>query len=319
MYPITGLPACVGPSVDVDKLLDGIDQWVRCEPLRSLVEAFGGTPVATSLDETLARLDEFSARHWDFRGGGERSQARRPDFDAVTSRLIHDAAYGLGLVAPAAVPHRHYHHMVILGGLARGCLNRTEFAAGLRADGIDADHIAALGGFRELTGPEHQTLATESIEDCRFEADVMDAAVRRGFHVDTVSHIRGTADPGTDPRRSHRVTTYHGTDTTIQVVAAPSSAPRQRRANTADTCRFWADRVARLRPTDRVLVVTSQIFVPFQHCDAVSNIGLPYDCTVDTIGLAGSGDYTAPAYLQEIRSTIRSLRRLYETALAAGR
>jgi hypothetical protein len=70
-------------------------------------------------------------------------------------------------------------------------------------------------------------------------------------------------------------------------------------------------------------MVTAPIYVPFQHCDALRTLALPYGCGIDTVGV----DPTAPwlrafpepaptpgRHLQEIRSAIRSLRALH-TAL----
>jgi hypothetical protein len=102
------------------------------------------------------------------------------------------------------------------------------------------------------------------------------------------------------------------------VIAAPSSDPGRRRANTADTCRFWTEEVTPLRGGERILVVTTALYVPFQHCDALTMIGLPYGCVVDTIGHDPSildDDLFLPAptpahHLQELRSTILSMRRL---------
>jgi hypothetical protein len=71
--------------------------------------------------------------------------------------------------------------------------------------------------------------------------------------------------------------------------------------------------------------VTSAIFVPFQHADAVTTMGLRYRCSIDTVGcengeidLKANPELTAK-YLQEIRSGIRSMRRLHDAAVARWR
>ncbi|MFD0785196.1 hypothetical protein ACFQZ8_14920, partial [Micromonospora azadirachtae] len=102
----------------------------------------------------------------------------------------------------------------------------------------------------------------------------------------------------------------------------PSSAPQHRRAHTADTQRFWAGH-ARLSPSDQVLLVTHPIYVPFQHCDALRTLAVPYGTGMDTIGVDPAmpdparlpePTLTPGRYLQEIRSAIRSMRSLH-TAL----
>jgi len=110
----------------------------------------------------------------------------------------------------------------------------------------------------------------------------------------------------------------------VTVLAAPSSRPAQRRANTADTLHFWAQS-AGVRPGQRVLVVTSALHATFQHCDAV-RVLLPYGCVVETAGL-DSEAVTDPrlrstvetgTLLQEIRSAIRSLHHLHEHLTRPG-
>jgi hypothetical protein len=101
----------------------------------------------------------------------------------------------------------------------------------------------------------------------------------------------------------------------IHVLAAPSSEPGKRRA---DTYEYWGEQV-RLRSSDRVLVVTSPIYVPFQHCDAIRMIGLRHGCGIDTIGFdpesvtvpLAPGATGPDRYLQEIRSGILSMKRLH--------
>jgi hypothetical protein len=59
-----------------------------------------------------------------------------------------------------------------------------------------------------------------------------------------------------------------------------------------------------------VLVVTTDLFVPFQHCDAVRLLGLPYGCAVETVGFDTSTTVRTFELLQEVRSAIRSMRAL---------
>jgi hypothetical protein len=76
-----------------------------------------------------------------------------------------------------------------------------------------------------------------------------------------------------------------------------------------DTLIGWAELVQPDPQGARLLLVTTDIFVPFQHCDALRLLTLPYGCVVDTIGFR-----TAPApfqTLQEVRSAVRSMLALY--------
>ena len=308
----TTVPLPPHDGTDPGRTVSAIAEWARSEPLAALVDRFGGRlPDGIDTDSLLDRLDRFSAEHWDFRGGAERSQAVRRDFPGRTAELVIAAARALGLVVSAPPRHRAYRHLLVLGGLAGACRDRTRHAARLIADGVRVDTVSMLGGFRPLTPAETDL---PGLADCRYEIDVMALAARDCFPATAPEHTTGSGDPTTGPNTAERVTGYPAADTAVHVVAAPSRDPRHRRANTADTCRYWAEQVVAPEPGDTVLVVTSQIYVPFQHCDAVTDIGLRYRCAIETVGVAAAGPPRPDRCLQEIRSAIRSMRRLHRTA-----
>jgi len=65
----------------------------------------------------------------------------------------------------------------------------------------------------------------------------------------------------------------------------------------------------------RLLIVTTDLFVPYQHCAAVRVLGQTIGCTIDTIGFDRSRSPYEPPHraselLQEIRSTILWLREI---------
>ncbi|MFC0003044.1 hypothetical protein [Micromonospora siamensis] len=312
--PLPGAP----PAGAVDTLDREIDRWLASPELRGLVRRFGGRWPAGDLGAVLAGLDDFSARHWDFRAGAERPDAREPALDPVTIRLVRAAADALGLVRPAPPAHPGYRHLVVLGGLAHACLRRVAYAGHLLSTVEITGEVAVLGSCRPLSVPERQVLDAADVPGCATEVDVLDLAVRRSFRVAEPAEEDGY--DGGHPHHSWSSRTYRRAGLpAVRVLAAPSSEPDRRRAHTADTQRFWAEHV-RLRAGDRVLMVTAPIYVPFQHCDALRTLALPYGCGVDTVGvdprLAVSVPVPEPTltpgrYLQEIRSAIRSLRALH--------
>lgn len=319
MVSFVPVPLPVGErNVPHESVARQIQGWISSAPMRSLVAEFGGELPDLPVDGLLAWLDDFSDTHWNFRKQGrvERDQVRAPEFAAETAALILAAATALHLVDPDRPPRAGYDHVLVLGGLGRACLQRTEYAARLiRAGATSAPELAALGSFRPLTAAEK---ALPGLETSRYEADAMDVGVRLGFGFEAPVRREASDDDATP--RSWEVRTYRADGgPEVHVLAAPSSDPDRRRANTPDTYEFWARRVS-LRATDRILVVTSPIYVPFQHCDAIRMLTLPFGCAIDTIGFDAARSTVEPApgatnpdrYLQEIRSGIFSMRQLHD-------
>jgi hypothetical protein len=330
-YEPVPLPTGAADATPAD-VVAGMTRWVCSAPLRDLVAAFGGTvPGRLPLDELLAWLDDFSAVHWDFRrrhGAAERDEIGEVVLPPAAAEVVGAAATALGLVDPAAVPARRYDHLLVLGGLARSCLHRTAYAAYLVNSGlVEVGEVAALGSFRPLRPAETAGLDLPAAAELGYEVDAMDLGIRLGFGYPGPTEERASTGPIT--HHSWAVRGYHPpSGPPVRVLAAPSSEPATRRAHTSDTYHFWAEEV-RPAPGDRVLVLTNQIYVPFQHCDAVRSLRLGYGCGVDTVGLdparlwpdravATAGRYAAHQYLQEIRSAIRSMRGLFHALTAGG-
>jgi hypothetical protein len=298
-----------------------IDAWARSPALAELVAAFHdgeGPPGDADLATLLAWLEEFSLR-WDFRGGKERNLVADQVFDPATHALILRVADELGLVGTLPPPSDSYDQVLILGGLVRACLARPLHAASLlESGGIRARSLAALGGYRPLRGDELELAARSGHSHLTDEFDAMNAGVRAAFDVGEPISDRG--ERSDEVGASWRVVEYAGPHgTPLRVVGAPSSEPGVRRANTPDTYAWFARELAKLRGGERLLVVTSDIYVRFQHADAMRMLALPFGVEIHAVGIQpGDVDprleqtFAPHNYLQEIRSTIRALRALHE-------
>jgi tetratricopeptide (TPR) repeat protein len=304
------------PPIAAD-LEEAIDAWVRSDALSQLVEQFDGEPPSGELAALLEWLDSFSAENWDFRKG-ERDDVAPPQLSLLTEKVVKAAAKSLGLVEGGSMRKVPYEQAVILGGMARGCLSRPRQAAKLIAAGkLDAAAVTALGGFRPLG--EKEVELVEKVEGVTLanEFEAMDAGVRHAFGLGEPDRRDGEDSEAEGASwRVHEYTTASGLP--VRVAAAPSSEPCERRANTPDTFAWLATELAKLKPGQRVLVVTTDIYVPFQHADALRMLALPYGVEVDTIGVVpGKVDrrlahsFEPHNYLQEVRSAIRSLRMLH--------
>jgi hypothetical protein len=306
---------------DAENAVGAMEEWARSAALAELVGLSGQeVPAGLGLAELLAWLEEFSAA-WDFRGGKERNLFEARELDPATEKTIKDDAAELGLIRGGVRPEGRYDHVLILGGLARACLARPLAAAQVLGEGVEAGAVTALGGFRELRGDEVGMVEQVAPEQAGSQAvadefDAMDVGVRLAFGLEHPDGERGVqAETAFGSWRVHEYT--GGTRQPVFVVAAPSSEPEVRRTNTPDSYEWFASELVGLRPGQRLLLVTSDIYVPFQHADAVRVLGLPYEVRVETMGIQ-PGDldprlaqsFSADAYLQEVRSTIMAFGRL---------
>jgi len=320
------LPHYDGRAAGPHSLLADVAAWTGSDAMRSLLEPYGGSLPGTGTVEDLAYLEEFSAVHWDFRAGRERHETAAKKLDPDQERGVTEAALALGLGADAKPRLEHYTHVLVLGGLVASCLFRTRFAAELLAEGIGADHVTGVGGFRPLGPTDREAAAMSGIQCGAYEVDAIEASLKHAFGIEGEPEVDEGGDPLLAPGRAWKVATYAAGPVKVRAVAAPSSQPDRRRADTVDTCRFWADEVVDLAPGDSVLVVTSAPYTAFQHCDAIAHMGLPYGVAVDTVGVDPATlqeehfrkEHSASGYLQEVRSAIRSMQRLYDTAYAAA-
>jgi hypothetical protein len=309
------------PGEDTALLVGRIDSWLACDALEELVGAFGGRCAGLSGRQRADFLEEFAARNWDYRQGQERNLAQAASLSAEQEQLALVVAERLQMIGSSPPSRDHYDVVLILGGLVRACLVRSRYAKELLANGLRTDLIVALGSFRPLGGDEIALAGRLGLSGGD-ELEVMTVSMERAFGVEQGWKDRGAVDAMTNERwmvRSAKDSRPH-----MQVIAAPSSEPYRRRANTLDTYRFLVGQVPEQVRT--VLVVTNPIYVPYQGCVALQVFALEQGWTVETVGAGASasdlGGMTQPFgtqhYLQEIRSAISSMRSL-RCAASEGR
>jgi hypothetical protein len=310
----------IGTSGD---LAADVEAWLAAEPLSVLVTLFGGDPAdylpaAGPLGTRLAGLDAFTER-WDTRQGRERNLAAELELDPEQESLVIDAANALGLRGDPP-RHRHYDHMLMLGGLMRACVARPLYAAQLIREGeITAGEVTTLGAHRPFVGNEFEQAAELGWDGLTEEYGALDAGTRSAFELGEPEHEEG--ERFTDVGGTWGVKHYRtGEGLPVRVVAAPSSEPAIRRANTADSYKFFAEHVASLKPGERLLLISTAIYVLPQHVAALRILALPYGVEVDTVGgkptkwpRMALSHYSATKYLLEVRSTVRALAQLAST------
>ena len=312
------LPRWTGDPGDGRLNLLAVERWASSSALATLVAEFGGSTSGMATDDLLHYLDRFSAQHWDFRRGQERNLADRVVFSPERDAVILGCAAELGLVQ---VPPRHPHYdtVVMTGGMVRAGIAKPRYVRMLLDDGLRVDNIVFLGGFRPFAGDEHEVAAGLGVEGDD-EFDGMVAGLHRAFG--PLGEPRVEEFMTATLNGSWREFSWEASGIRVSAVAAPSSVPQQRRANTVDTYRFWAEH--RRRPSEQsVLVVTAPVYVPYQGAGAVQVLGIEYGLAVETVGISRrtghlgrfSQEYEARHHLQEVRSAIRGMRSLHQSLL----
>ncbi|WFE52894.1 hypothetical protein [Micromonospora sp. WMMD1155] len=311
--PPVPLPTTVAGGDNRAELARAIASWVDSPAMTALLREFRYGPLPDApLGDRLAALEKISAERWDYRAGNlERHEAVGERFDPAADARIRSAAGALGLADRSTPSGRRYDHVLVLGGGVRTMMARAHLAATILRSGVGAGSVTGLGSLRLLH--DQNDLARQlGLGECVTEGDAVDEALRHVFD----------SPPRADQRIGRTTTgepwwirSYPGTQPPLHVLAAPSSRPGER-ANTADTLIGWAELTGQAPAGARLLLVTTDIFVPFQHCDAVRILGLGYGCGVETVGFANFTDrWVQPAetfaILQEVRSAIRSMRALH--------
>lgn len=306
-----------------ESLLSKCYEWINTPELEILVEQFGRKiPQGLGNEEKLHWLVEFS-KNWDFRGvqkavydlkTGEKARWL-VDNSALSEQQVSatmNAAETLGMVDCTLPIQTSYDYILVLGGARMSCLFRMKYAKELcDSHGITVKEIVGLTGMRPILESERSATDTYAI-GAGTEFDLMCAAAQTVLETTQAETLKQTTNENRNS--SWAIAQYTGR-VPIAVLAAPSSEPDKRRANTADTFTFW-EKQRDIQRGKQILLVTSQIYVPYQQLEAARILGLMYENSVETVGFPREwsanmqGLQTAANYLQEIRSTLLSMNKL---------
>jgi hypothetical protein len=331
----TTISVCPPPGPDRERLLAArLHEWLGHDQLHELVRRWGGSPPANaSLSELLDYLVPFSDV-WDYRGKarGATGSAVSSQDSAGASRwevtddarvgenqeLVLRAARALGLARVRLPRRRFFDYVLILGGARLSNLFRVRRAKELLDRGaLEAKALVLLGSLRDVMESERDATDTYA-PSARTELDLLVRAAELELGIDAATaSTSGESGPATTDarRRAWSFRAHAHGDVPLLALAAPSREPAKRRATSADSYAFFHDTLAP-SPGASCLLITSQIYVPYQHLEAVRTLALPYDIELETIGfpIRWGGrlqGLRAPAnYLQEIRSTIQAAGRL---------
>lgn len=311
-----------------EKMIKEIESWIMSPELIDIVQAFGGIyPNTKNIKELAAWLLEFSDI-WDYRrrqknakdvktGEAARWMVNNDSITEEQEKTVFKGIDRLGLRGVSDPLFNYYDYIIALGGARMSCLFRPRFAKCLleRMDKAPKA-VVSLSGMRPVSDTERAATDTYA-PDAQTEFDLINAGAEKVFELKHEYMEERYCNP--NPNSSWAIRTYSVPKYNFQIlsVSGPSSDPETRRANSADTFAFFAEK-QHIKTGSRVLLVTSQIYVPYQQLEAIRTWAIPNNVYVETVGFPTEwntnqqGMMKAANYLQEIRSTIQSVNRYIE-------
>lgn len=325
------------PEVGVDRvgrIHELIDRWIRSEPLADLVKEFDGSvPSNAPYEDLVAWLLQFSER-WDYRRLQQQAAAKDVGESArwlvnaadipsdQRARILH-AARALGLTGSDTPVGRGYDYLLVLGGARLSCLLRPRLAAHLVEQAeLRPKVVAFLGSARPIAQSERDATDTYAL-GANTEYELINRGGEIAFGMSAAKFSEERSEDATNQNRSWAIRRYEtGRPYELVSVSAPSSEPDKRRANSVDTYEFFLSQF-QVQPGGSLLLVTSEIYVPYQQLEALRTVAIPHEVVIDTVGFpaewggALQGMVEPTNYLQEVRSTIQSADRFIK-ALPRG-
>lgn len=326
-----------GGEVATRAVREQIQAWIDSPSFRDLLVLYGQDPdvlLRGSLNHVLEQLETFSDR-WDFRRmareRGAASDDKLPGGIGAARWLSADAELPadwnariladvekLGLIRAEDPKELEYDQILVLGGARLSCKLRAIRAVEILGQGTRAGVIGLLGAARPVGEGERDatdSYAPRALDE--FDLAIAGAQHAFGFNVERFTERRH--DDPANKNREWRIRRFEAATGNQQLpivaVSAPSSDPDRRRANSADTIMFFLDHEPATH-TKRILLITSQIYVPYVQLEAIRTVAFPRGVTVETIGFPGDrmpelqGMSNPHHYLQEVRSAIQAARRL---------
>lgn len=257
-------------------------EWVNSEDLADLVKCFGGEIPAGSFETRVTWLVQFSAR-WDFRQGSERFTSDGPEMGATAEEVVLRAASGLGLRGEHDTRMNECDLLVVLGGMAHSCFRRPQYAARLlhRWQGC-LPQVVGVAGHRVLSGPE-----------VAIAADI--------YGVENVETEGGLLSIGLE-----RALNDVGLDSSATVSIAPAEGAL--RPTSYLSLKYAVDSLD-MSPGMNVAIVTTDIYVPYHFFTSLQVLQRTLVACVETLGVGV--EFPASNYLQEIRSALQAISRLF--------
>lgn len=206
-------------------------------------------------------------------------------------------------------------HLLVLGGTLHISFERTRCAKEWLRPGVQS--VNGLSCFRPIHPVERKNSAHTSAADTEFGV-LADAFVRTFGLSEEDREEEFHSDRNLNSISCLRAYSSAGDNTRFRVFAAPSDEPQKRRADTADSVRFFLGH-SLLQKSDSLLFITSNLycnrqFLQILHVMLEKKWGMPFDVigckTGDEIDTEET--FSPVKYTQELISVLDWIKRLYK-------
>lgn len=305
-------------------IIDSIEAWLNSGELANIVSSFGGkVPKGVSLREKAGWLLSFS-ECWDYRNKQKTRDQKtgenarwKVNNDGITEKqcqVIKSGISALGLLGVEQPKEKEFDYIIALGGARFSCLYRPQYINHLITQTeIKTKEIILLSGMREIL--ESERSATDLYAPEAFtEYDLINAGAEQVFRLGREYYEERYCHQNSNLNWAVRNYVVDSEKTPVISLSGPSSEPDKRRANSSDTYKFFIQK-KNVEPGTKLLLVTSQIYVPYQQLEAIRTLAEPYGLYIETVGFPHKwsnklqGMMEPANYLQEIRSTIQAINR----------
>ena len=306
-------PAYSLPKEDKQRyLMKSISDWIHTPDFVELVRLFGGDDVIDHVNRSdsdyIEWLHDF-VKVWDYRrkqaDGGERWNVCDDEFVSRHESDIFRIAKSMGLV-DVTVPWQEPDFILPLGGARMTNFERPKMARYIMDKEQWRDKtVVALAGNRPISEIEHPYLATYA-PGAATEFEAINKGMEAAFDLAPAYDEKVTDNDNINLKSCIRIYNDMYNGSKIYSVAAPSSEPDKRRANSYDTFVYFLESF-NVRKGDKLLLVTSSVYVTFQLLKFMG-LALEYGFEVDCIGAdpvsSGTAMSKASNNLQEMKSTV---------------
>ncbi len=310
----------------IKQTYENIRHFLQSREMADILSSFGlQIPDAKDTEELVARYLKISAL-WDYRGKqrtasdartGEKARWLVSDASVTETQrnAVMRAVAPLGLVGHVSPQAESYDYILALGGARYSCLYRPGYAVDIMGKLHKPPRaLVMLSGCRPVAESEREATNTYA-PGAQTEYDLINCGIGNRIPLINISEEKKEFENPNYSYAVRRAKTKEGV--AVLSMAAPSSEPEKRRAHSADTFRFFAGQCG-LAENARILLITSEIYVPYQQLEAIRTLAVPENVVVETIGFPNEwtgqlqGMRAASNYLQEIRSAIQAMGRFVE-------